>query len=473
MSDDISKKSISQTARALKAREISVEEVWNAYAQKKDTLNAYLEKFEKPKEDIARAQKRIDDEKENAPALCGIPLAIKDNILIEGNIASAASCILANHRAPYSATVIEKLKKENVLFLGRTNMDEFALGGSTENSAYGVTKNPYDDTRVAGGTSGGSAAAVSAHLCAGALGTDTGGSVRNPASYCGVVGLKPTYGSVSRYGVIAAASSFDQVGPITKSVEDAEIMFNIIRGKDAREATSCDISLLNKEVTKVGYLGFDKEILEKDVYACFMNTYEQVLTKVNSSEKHEYTIPLMDRALAAYYIINFAEVSSNLSRFDGIRYGVQKKGEDLLDTYLKSRSEGFGAETIRRILLGTFVLSAGYIDAYYNKANLVRDELRQSLNNIFSNDGVDVIAMPTMPTPAFTIGEKADLMSLYLEDVFTVTANLTGFPAISVPMGKVVREGKELPVGIQFMAQAGGERKLFEVAKYVTGEGVY
>jgi aspartyl-tRNA(Asn)/glutamyl-tRNA(Gln) amidotransferase subunit A len=469
---------ITEAARALRAREFSVRELWDACAvsahAKNPELHAYLELFDADDTAIDAAQKRVDaegpeaSEGKDSSLLCGVPLAIKDNILIEGKIASAASKMLENYYATYDATVVKKLKDAGALFLGRTNMDEFALGGSTENSAFGVTKNPHDISRVSGGTSGGSAAAVAAHMAIAALGTDTGGSIRNPASYCGVVGLKPTYGAVSRSGVIAAASSFDQVGPITKTVEDACILFNTIRGQDSKDATSIPDNLYKTSGGKPKIIGIPSHLfvdsLDKDMLERFQSTIEKCGLKVKDIE-----IPSAKPALAAYYIINFAEVSTNLARFDGMRYGLARRGETLLDDYVNSRTEGFGEEARRRILLGTYVLSSGYIDAYYKKANAARAQLTREFNNAFKE--VDIIATPTMPTPAFKIGEKSDPLSLYLEDTFTVLANLTGMPAISIPMGTVEREGsstslgikKKLPVGIHFTASHQAEGVLFAV----------
>ena len=461
---------IVEASRALRARECSVQELWDACAaaahEKNPELHAYLEIFDADPTTIESAQKRIDG---NDPSLlCGIPLAIKDNILIEGKIASAASKMLENYRAIYDATVIRKLKEAGAPFLGRTNMDEFALGGSTENSAFGVTKNPHDITRVSGGTSGGSAAAVAAHMAIAALGTDTGGSIRNPASYCGVVGLKPTYGAVSRSGIIAAASSFDQVGPITKTIEDAQILFNAIRGHDIKDSTSIPDELLKAENKKAKTVGIPMhlfaDVLDKDILERFTSEIEKLGLKVKEIE-----IPSAKPALAAYYIINFAEVSTNLARFDGMRYGLAKRGESLLDDYINSRTEGFGEEVRRRILLGTFVLSSGYIDAYYKKACSAREQLTREFNKAFQE--VDIIATPTMPTPAFKIGDKSDPLSLYLEDTFTVLANLTGMPAISIPMGTVDRPSTSLgttgnvalPVGIHFTAPHQSEESLFAV----------
>lgn len=459
---------IVEAARALRARDLTVRDLWEACAaaayEKNPELNAFLEIFDADDEAINAAQKRIDTEGESAPLLCGIPLAVKDNILIQGKVASAASRMLENHRAVYDATVISRLREAGALFLGRTNMDEFALGGSTENSAFGVTKNPHDLARVAGGTSGGSAAAVAADLAIAALGTDTGGSVRNPASYCGVVGLKPTYGAVSRFGVIAAASSFDQVGPITKTIDDAEILWNTIRGLDKKDATTIPDGLYPRPQGGRRTVGIPEALLAEGVDPDMLKLFRAAIESLGYETK-TVDIPSAKPALAAYYIINFAEVSANLARYDGVRYGLAARGETLLDDYLLSRTHGFGKETIRRILLGTFVLSSGYIDAYYRKAHAAREQLRREYEEAF--ESVEVIATPTMPTPAFVIGAKSDPLSLYLEDVFTVTANLTGMPALSVPMGFVERENKHLPIGLHLTAPHQGEESLFNAAREV------
>jgi len=457
---------IIEAARALRAREISVRELWDACAAtahaKNPELHAYLEIFPADEAAIESAQKRIDAD--DTSPLCGIPLAIKDNILIEGKTTSAASKMLENYRAIYDATVIRKLKDARALFLGRTNMDEFALGGSTENSAFGPTKNPHDTMRVPGGTSGGSAAAVAAHMAIAALGTDTGGSIRNPASFCGVVGLKPTYGAVSRSGIIAAVSSFDQVGPITKTAEDARILFDTIRGYDAKDSTSIPDGLYPQGKKEVRTIGVPKHLFADVLDADMLKRFSSAIGKCNCKIV-DVEIPSAKPALAAYYIINFAEVSTNLARFDGMRYGLAKRGETLLDDYLLSRTEGFGEETRRRILLGTYVLSSGYIDAYYRKAVAARAQLTREFNKAFEE--VDIIATPTMPTPAFKIGEKSDPLSLYLEDAFTVLANLTGMPAISVPMGFVERDNKKLPVGIHFTTPHQAEEVLFALGSAI------
>ena len=464
---------IAKAARVLRAREFSVRELWDACLESAHTknpeLHAYLEIFDADSVAIDAAQKRIDTETQGAPLLCGIPLALKDNILIEGKIASAASKMLSKYRATYDATVVKKLKDAGALFLGRTNMDEFALGGSTENSAFGVTKNPHDMRRVAGGTSGGSAAAVAANMAIAALGTDTGGSVRNPASYCGIVGLKPTYGGVSRSGIIAAVSSFDQVGPLAKTVEDARILYETILGQDTLDSTTIPDGLYpTRQIPEKMRIGVPRELLAgKGVDDGVRVAFDAILKQLASAGHDiiDIELSLARPALAAYYIINFAEVSTNLARFDGIRYGLAKRGETLLEDYVQSRTEGFGPETRRRVILGAYVLSSGYIDAYYRKAVAARQALTREFNDAF--ESVDVVATPTMPTPAFKIGEKSDPLSLYLEDAFTVLANLTGMPALSVPMNSVEREGKKLPVGIHFTAPHQAENILFAIGQVV------
>jgi aspartyl-tRNA(Asn)/glutamyl-tRNA(Gln) amidotransferase subunit A len=469
--------SIVEAARALRARECTVRELFDACAaaarEKNPELNAYLEIFDADDGAIEAAQKRIDTEGDKAPMLCGIPLAIKDNILIDGHIASAASKMLENYRATYDATVITKLKNEGALFVGRTNMDEFAMGSSTEHSAFGTTKNPHDVSRVPGGSSGGSAAAVAAHLCIAALGTDTGGSVRQPAAHTGLVGLKPTYGAVSRNGLIAMGSSLDQAAPLTKTVEDARIIFNAIQGNDPMDSTTipADFSFPARAPGKKFRIGVPYHLLESGIDPDLRANFDTTIADLASAghEIVDSSLPTSSYALAVYYVIMPAEVSTNLARLDGMRYGLAKKGATLLDDYVESRSEGFGSETKRRILLGTFVLSSGYIDAYYRKADAARVVLLKEYEAAFEK--VDVIAFPTTPSPAFTFGEKTDdPVSMYLEDVFTVTANLIGVPAISVPMGTVTRNEKALPTGIQFTAPRGQESLLFTIAAAVTNE---
>ena len=447
--------------------DFSVQELAEAYkkeAEKRNPeINAYLEFFDDIDEQAQRAQKMIEDGK--AGSLTGIPLAVKDNILIEGKIASAASKILENYKATYDATVIRKLKELGAVFLGRTNMDEFAMGASTENSSFGVTKNPHDVSRVPGGSSGGSAVAVAIDGALCALGSDTGGSVRQPASFCGVVGLKPTYGSVSRYGLIAMGSSLDQIGPLTKTVSDAEVVFNAISEYDKMDSTSVPAKLRQgvgwEEKNKIGVPrsfiqgeGIDKEVLEN---------FEDVLKKLESQgyEIVDIELPVLEYALPVYYILMPAEASTNLARFDGVRYGLSLEGEDVIGSYKKTRGEGFGTEVRRRILLGTFVLSHGYYDAYYNKANQLRKSITSDLKGAFKN--VDAIATPTSPFPAFRIGEKLENpVQMYLSDIFTVSANIAGVPAISIPSGKT-KDG--LPLGFQLMSSHFREDLLFKIGR--------
>lgn len=467
---------ITEAAAKLRAKECTVEELWDACVtaaeDKNKELNAYLEIFEKDKEAIAAAQARIDGG--DAPMLCGIPLAIKDNILIEGKIASAASKILENHRAAYDATIIKKLKDAGALFVGRTNMDEFAMGSSTENSAYGPSRNPHDPSRVPGGSSGGSAAAVAGHMALGALGTDTGGSIRQPAAYCGLVGLKPTYGSVSRNGLIALGSSLDQAGPLTKSVEDAKLMYEAIKGKDPLDSTSLDTKETygDVEIPNTFRIGVPEHLLSEGVDERVKTLFE---AQLETLKKEGHTIvpvslPTSVKALAAYYIIQPAEASANLARYDGMRYGKREEGDTLLDDFLNSRSEGIGREPTRRILLGTFVLSSGYIDAYYKKAQAARELMREEYNTAFKE--CDVIAFPSTLSVAFTFGERSNPVAMYLEDMFTVTANLTGMPAISVPMGTIEEGGVALPSGIHFTAPLGGDARLFTIGAQVAGKKV-
>jgi aspartyl-tRNA(Asn)/glutamyl-tRNA(Gln) amidotransferase subunit A len=458
---------IVEAAKALRDKEFSVRELWDAChaaaVTKNPELNAFLEIFDADEAAIAAAQKRIDAN--DSSLLCGIPLALKDNILVEGHIASAASKMLENYTASYDSTVAKKLKEAGALFLGRTNMDEFAMGSSTEHSAYGPVKNPLDTARVPGGSSGGSAAAVAAHLCIAALGTDTGGSIRQPAAHTGIVGMKGTYGSVSRSGLIAMGSSLDQAGPLAKSVEDARILFEAIRGLDPMDSTTIPEGLYpSAKVGKRMRIGIPRHLLAEGIDPDVLEAFNKTLAKLER-EGHtpvDVSLPTSSYALAAYYVVMPAEVSTNLARLDGIRYGLAKRGATLLDDYVESRTAGFGPETIRRVLLGTFVLSSGYIDAYYHKAQAARALLRCEYEAAFAS--CDVIAFPTTPAPAFKRGEKSDGVAMYLEDVFTVTANLTGMPAISVPMGNVEREGKQLPVGIHFTAPLGAEERLFAIA---------
>ncbi len=460
--------SATDIAAGYRAKEFSAVEVTRAHLKRIETenpkLNAYLEVY-----DDVEAQAKAADAalaKAGAHPLTGVPIAVKDNILIKGRRASAASKMLEHYVATYDATCIERLKSARAVFLGRTNMDEFAMGTSTEHSAFGPTKNPHDLTRVPGGTSGGSAAAVAARMAPVALGTDTGGSVRQPASLCGVYGFKPTYGGISRYGLIAMGSSLDQLGILARSVSDVETTFGVVRGPDPRDGTTLPESPAPDTKKRVGV----PRAFIKDAEASVVLEFERGLAALATQgyDIVDIELPTAPHALAAYYIIMPAELSTNLARFDGMRYGRHDEGGTLLETYKKSRAAGFGAEARRRIMLGTYVLSHGYYDAYYRRASALRSQLVFEFDETFKN--VSFIATPTALGPAFKIGEKPDPLSLYLEDIFTVSANLAGVPALSVPFGTVERDNVRLPVGIQFMSQKRTESALFRIARDMMGE---
>ena len=398
----------------------------------------------------------------------GVPIAIKDNILVSGVQASAGSKILETYIASYNATVIDLLEKQGAVFLGKTNMDEFAMGSSTENSAFGPSKNPWDTSRVPGGSSGGSAVAVSADECIASLGSDTGGSIRQPAAFCGVTGLKPTYGSVSRFGLIALASSLDQIGPFGKTVEDVAVVFDAIKGADVRDSSSARskkesiMPALSRGVRgmKIGIpQEYFVEGMDADIQKCVEDGIEEL--KKLGAEIVPISLPHTTYALATYYVIMPAEASTNLSRFDGIRYGYSDPdARNLIEGYHKSRTKGFGAETKRRIMLGTYVLAAGYYDAYYKQAQKVRMLMTQDFRDAFLK--VDCIVTPTSPAAPFQFGERSDdPLKMYLADVFTVSANIAGIPGMSVPCGFVSREGKELPVGMQFLGKHFDEETIF------------
>ncbi len=481
MSIDLKNLTINKAHEDLLAKRYTVLALTEAYLEnikiKNPSIHAYLEVFGDIAEQAKIAQNLIDEGK--ASLLTGIPFAIKDNILISGKIASASSKMLEKYHATYDATVIKKLKNAGAIFLGRTNMDEFAMGGSTEKSAFGTTHNPHDLERVPGGTSGGSAATVIADMALVALGSDTGGSIRQPSAFCGTVGLKPTYGAVSRYGLISAVSSFDQIGPIAKTVTDVEVVFNTIKGLDSHDSTtfpdetySGKKDFSDKNVKKP-IIGIPRKFLQLGgIDARVKDNFAEVEERF---KKLGYTIVDIDLpnnqfALPVYYILNFAEVSSNLARFDGVKYGLHVDGKNSIDDYFATRAEGFGKEARRRILLGTYVLSSGYYDAYYNKANALRKVITKDFTDAFAQ--VDVVLTPTTPTPAFKIDEKSDdPLSMYLADIFTVTANLTGMPAISIPSGFAVEEGGvSLPLGIQMTATHGREELLFGLGKDFLGE---
>lgn len=400
--------------------------------------------------------------------LTGIPVALKDIVCTKGILTTCASRILHNFVPPYNATVVEKLKDAGAVFIGKTNMDEFAMGSSTETSFYGITRNPWALERIPGGSSGGSAAAVAADECIASIGSDTGGSIRQPAALCGVVGMKPTYGRVSRFGLIAFASSLDQIGPFTKDVEDCAIMMNAIAGYDPRESTSVPIDVPNyREFLSRGIdgwkVGIPKEYFIEGIDPEVMQAVENAIKVIEGlgAKFVEISLPHSEYCLAAYYIIAPAEASSNLARYDGIKYGFRAPDcRDLMELYKKTRSAGFGAEVKRRIMIGTFALSSGYYDAYYNKASKVRALIKRDFEEAFKL--CDVIITPTSPTAAFKIGERTeDPIQMYLSDIFTISANLAGIPGISVPCG--FTEGG-LPIGVQFMAGLFEEGKLIQIA---------
>lgn len=468
---------IAEARDGIMKKEFSPQELFfacrEAIQRQNPALNAYLDVYD----DVYDA---VPDEKtkkhtDTLPGLYGIPLAVKDNILIRGRRATAGSNILKNYTAPYDATVIKRLRERGALFLGKTNLDEFAMGSSTEHSAFGPTRNPHDTARVAGGSSGGSAAAVAGHLCLGALGSDTGGSIRQPASFCGVVGMKPTYGRVSRFGLIAMASSLDQIGPIAKTVEDAHILYAAIAGKDPLDATTADPHpAQNRKQNEIKNLriGIPKEHFGRGLDAMVEKTIKNVIEKAERAGAHikEISLPHSEYALPTYYIIMPSEVSSNLARFDGIRYGTAAKTaktKTLEESYAETRAAGFGQEVKRRILLGTYTLSAGYYDAYYVKAQKVRRLIRRDFEAAFRD--VDVILGPTTPTPAFPVGDKKaeDPIEMYLSDIYTVSINLAGLPSLSLPAGAVQKEGATLPVGVQLTGPWFDEERLFGIAKNI------
>jgi len=462
---------IKKAHQGLKSKKFSAVELTEATLlqikkQDKD-IRAYLTLAE---EQALSQARRIDNKiknNEEIGLLSGLPVAVKDIILTQGIRTTAGSKILENYIAPYDATVIKRLKKAGAVIIGKTNLDEFGMGASNENSAYYPTRNPHDLERVPGGSSGGSAAAVAIDGCIYALGSDTGGSIRQPSSFCGTVGLKPTYGRVSRYGLIAFASSLDQIGPITKTVEDAKIVFEAISGRDELDSTTLDHSFSPLEVGIKGLkIGVPKEYFVKGIDP---EVEKIVKEAINQYEKKgaqiiELSLPHTEYALACYYIIMPAEASANLARYDGIKYGLSEQTSNLLDGYLKTRQNGFGNEVRRRIMLGTYTLSAGYYDAYYLKAQKVRTLIKQDFDKAFEK--VDVLMTPTSPTPAFKLGEKiTDPVSMYLSDIYTVSVNLAGLPAVSIPCGKIGR----LPVGLQIIGRQLDDEKILQIAQKYEG----
>jgi aspartyl-tRNA(Asn)/glutamyl-tRNA(Gln) amidotransferase subunit A len=467
---ELYKLTIHELHEKIKNKEITAKDIASDVFKRIDAVEDKVKAYLSVAKDEAFKQTENADKEIKAgkvKPITGIPIAIKDNICIDGVKTTCASKILENFIPPYDATVITKLKNNGYVVTGKTNMDEFAMGSSTENSAFGATRNPYDLERVPGGSSGGSAAAVAADECIAALGSDTGGSIRQPAALCGVVGMKPTYGRVSRYGLVAFASSLDQIGPITKDIADCAIMMNVISGYDKCDSTSADVSLpdftksLIKDVKglKIGipeeYFieGIDPEI-EKSVLDAVR------LLESLGAKSERIKLPHTGYAIAAYYILATSEASSNLARYDGVKYGFRAKGKDLIDMYMETRAKGFGSEVKRRIMLGTYALSAGYYEAYYKKGQQVRTLIKRDFDEAFKK--VDVIITPTSPTPAFKIGEKtADPLQMYLSDIFTISVNLAGVPAASIPCG--LAKGS-LPIGLQIIAKPFDEAAIIKTA---------
>jgi aspartyl-tRNA(Asn)/glutamyl-tRNA(Gln) amidotransferase subunit A len=449
---------IAQLRQRLTAGEITprdiVQDIAKAIESRNGELGAYLS-F-----DTETALKEADAADKSLP-LGGIPIGIKDNMNVSGQPCTCASKILAeNYTAPYDAGAIQKLRQGGAVPFGRLNMDEFAMGSTTENSALGITRNPRDTSRVPGGSSGGSAAAVAGDIAIAALGSDTGGSIRQPAALCGCVGLKPTYGRVSRFGLVAFASSLDQIGPITKTVEDAALLLNHLCGKDGRDSTSLDVEVpdftagIGKDIKGLR-VGLPKEYFIDGTHAGVSAAVDAAIKKLESLGAiiEQISLPHTELGVATYYVLAPAEASANLARFDGVRYGHRSSSAtDLMEHYLKSRSEGFGPEVKRRILLGTYMLSSGYYDAYYLRAQKARTLIRNDFTEAFSK--VDVIISPTSPAPAHKLGElKGNPLAAYLEDVFTIPVNLAGLPGISVPCGDVEVDGVKLPVGLQIIGK--------------------
>jgi len=465
---DLPALSIADLQSLLSRREISPREVLDALLERIDTvdggLGAYLSL------DIESAMNEAEHSNVDCP-LGGIPIAIKDIINVMGQPCTCASKILHGYRAPYDATVIQKLRGAGAIPFGKTNLDEFAMGSSTENSALKLTCNPWDLSRVPGGSSGGSAAAVAADAAFGAIGSDTGGSIRQPAALCGVVGLKPTYGRVSRFGLVAFASSLDQIGPVTKTVRDAALIMNAVAGHDPLDSTSLNepvpdyTASLGKDLHGIR-LGLPKEYMIEGIDPQVRDAINAAVKQLNSlgAEIVDVSLPSTEYAVAVYYIIATAEASANLARFDGVRYGYHTENpKDVLDLYGRTREQGFGPEVTRRIILGTYVLSSGYYDAYYLRAQKVRELIRRDFANVFHK--VDALISPTSPVAAFKFGERAaDPLQMYLADIFTIAANLIGICGISVPCGFAELDGHRLPIGLQLLGKPLDEARILQVA---------
>jgi aspartyl-tRNA(Asn)/glutamyl-tRNA(Gln) amidotransferase subunit A len=470
---DLSTLTITSAREGLKAKKFTsvelTEAALDAIKSKDGEINAFLEVFNNTLDQAKGADEQIHAGVDLP--LLGIPVALKDNMLVAGQKVSAGSKILEEFVAPTDSTAVKKLQEAGAVIIGRTNMDEFAMGSSTENSAYGPTKNPVDTSRVPGGSSGGSAAAVAAGMVLASFGSDTGGSIRQPAAFCGVVGFKPTYGRVSRSGLIAMASSLDQIGPFSKTVTDAEILYGAVRGQDPMDSTTIEDSTYPQVKVFSKTIGVPRAFFEGEGVS--------EVTKQNLNEAIEkfkalgYTIkdidlPNIGYSLAVYYILMPAEVSSNLSRFDGVRYGLHVDGASGIEDYFKTRAQGFGTEVRRRIILGTYVLSSGYYDAYYGSAQTLKRVITDELRNAFKE--VDLVLTPTTPTSAFKFGEKSSPLDMYFADIFTVPANISGCPAISLPFGREEKDGVSLPLGIELTADLGREDNIFTAGKAFLGE---
>lgn len=470
--EELLKKTSSEQRKALLNKEISAQELVNAHYERIEKVDSTLGAYNSLcKEQALETAKNVDEKiakGEPLPPLAGIPLALKDNINLKDTKTTASSKILENFVSPYDATVSTKLKENLIPILGKVNLDEFAMGSSTENSAFKITRNPWDTNKVPGGSSGGSVAAVAGYEATLALGSDTGGSIRLPASFCGIVGMKPTYGRVSRYGLIAFASSLDQIGPFARNVEDTALLLEAISGHDHHDSTSLDIPVpafskaLNKDI-KGSKVGVIKELLAEGVSPDVKNAVENAIKmyKELGAEIVEISLPLLEYSIGVYYILATAEASSNLARFDGVKYGHRTKDpKNLLEMYTKTRAEGFGDEVKRRIMLGTYALSAGYYDAYYKKAQQLRRLIKEDFDRAFEK--VDILVSPTCPNTAFEIGSKIeDPLSMYLTDIGTISANLAGIPGMSLPCGY---DSDGMPIGLQILAPALQEEKLFNMA---------
>jgi len=467
--EDLTKLTLVELSKAVKSGEVSPLDILEACEKRIASVDPVIGAFLDRNFEIAKATAEKADT--NLP-LGGLPIGIKDVINVRGESCTCASQILKGYRAPYDAGVIDRLKAAGAIPYGRLNMDEFAMGSSTENSSYQLTRNPWDPSRIPGGSSGGSAAAVAARELPATLGSDTGGSIRQPASLCGCVGLKPTYGRISRYGLVAFASSLDQIGPLARTTADCALLMNAIAGKDVRDSTSLDLPAedfsreLGKESLKGMRLGIPKEYFIDGIDKRVRDSVDKSIKQCEElgAELVELSLPHTDYAVAVYYIIATAEASANLSRFDGVRYGHRAdEPKGLMDMYLRTRGEGFGSEVKRRIILGTYALSTGYYDAYYLRAQKVRTLIRNDFHRAFEK--VDALVCPTSPEPAFSLGERTDdPLKMYLADIFTLAASLAGICGISVPCGFVEEGDRKLPVGLQFIGKALDEARLLGIA---------